>query len=654
MIDYEKELNDEQYRVVTAEAGPLLVIAGAGSGKTRALTYRVAWLIEQGASPDSILLATFTNKASRSMLSRVENLVGERARQVWGGTFHSLGNRILRRHARRLGYESNYSILDREDAQQLVGSAVVESGITTKSERFPKNAHLMDMISLSANTAKPLEVLICDRYPAARSFMTDILKIELRYRLRKQELNVMDFDDLLVKWGDLLVEHEDIREELSRKFEHILVDEYQDTNVIQAKILDLLSSHHRNILVVGDDSQSIYSFRGADYSNILEFPDRYDGARIFKLETNYRSTPPILNLANLSIVNNRKQYDKQLKAVRRGGVRPVYAPLSDVVQQADFVVQRIMETIDEGVPLNQIAVLYRAHYHAMELQMELVKRGIPFVVRSGIRFFEQAHVKDMTAYIRIVVNPFDELAWKRIFGLYGGIGKARAEAIWRMLAESDDPRRHIFSDEVTKGLSKAVQPGLEAARNSLAKLFQTAETNEPWTVIEAMLAEGYGRVLQDRYDNCRSREEDLRQLAAFSHQFQSLDDFLSDLTLMTSLDDEEEHHAGERPDEKVILSTIHQAKGLEWSVVFMIRCSEGSMPLARALREPGGVDEERRLFYVAATRAKDQLYLCHTVQEGNRGGWRKACAPSRFINELAYSCSSPGDLPFEQWVIEQY
>lgn len=655
MIDFSKELNEEQYRVVTAEPGPLLVIAGAGSGKTRTLTYRVAWLLEKGVPPDSILLATFTNKAARSMLSRVEGLVGEQAREVWGGTFHSLGNRILRRHARRMGYESNYSILDRDDAQQLVASSIVEAGITTKSDRFPKAAQLLDIISLAANTSIPLEKVLLERFPSTAPFVTDILKVAFRYRLRKQELNVMDFDDLLLKWYDLLAEHDDIREEYAEKFQHILVDEYQDTNIIQAKILDLLSSRHGNIMVVGDDSQSIYSFRGADYRNILSFPKRYAGSRMFKLETNYRSTPPILNLANLSIINNQRQYEKQLRAVRSGGVRPVYAPLVDASHQADFVVRRILELADEGVPLDEIAVLYRAHHHAMELQMELVRQDIPFVVRSGIRFFEQAHIKDMNAYLRLAANPCDELAWRRVLGLYGGIGKARAGAIWEKLAAGTDPRRHIFSEEIEVGLSKTALPGLRVLRSNLKRLFEAASGDDPGRTIETMLTEGgYGTIMRDRYDNFQSREEDLRQLAEFSRRFESLHDFLTDLALMTNLDDDkgmfpEDRRNGWIPGGKVVLSTIHQAKGLEWSVVFMIRCSEGCLPLSRALREPGGEDEERRLFYVAATRAKDRLYLCHAVNEGGRGGWSRSCAPSRFINELAYSCPSPGELPFEQW-----
>ncbi|MCK9229788.1 MAG: UvrD-helicase domain-containing protein [Syntrophales bacterium] len=653
MIDYREELNSEQYRVVTADAGPLLVIAGAGSGKTRALTYRTAWLIEQGVRPDRILLVTFTNKAARSMLTRVESLVGDRAGMVWGGTFHHIGNRILRRHARRVGYDGNYSILDREDARQLVASAVVESGIPSRGKRFPTAAVLMDMISLAANTDTSLETIVRKRYPGAFTFMTDILKVAFRYRIRKQELNVMDFDDLLLKWRDLLVEHEDVHAEYARTFEHILVDEYQDTNRIQADILNLTASHHGNIMVVGDDSQSIYSFRGADCTNIMTFPEMWKKARVFKLETNYRSTPPILKLANLSIVNNREQYQKKLRAVRKGGARPVYAPLSDGMHQADFVAQRILEMADEGIPLDEMAVLYRAHFHSMELQMELVRRDIPFVVRSGIRFFEQAHVKDVTAFMRIAVNPFDEPAWKRLLVLYGGIGKVRADAIWRLIADSDDPRRRIFSDDLEAGLSKAVEPGLMEFRTILDDVFKTAGFDDPRRVIDRVLAGGYRRFLRERYDNYQSREEDLKQLAAFSRQFESLEAFLSELALMTGLnEDDDASRRREQAEQKVILSTIHQAKGLEWSVVFMIRCSEGAMPLERALKEPGGVDEERRLFYVAATRAKDQLYLCHTLVDSGRGGWGRRLSPSRFINELAPARLPAKERPFEQWIVE--
>ena len=653
MIDYIHELNAEQYEVVTAPDGPALVIAGAGSGKTRALTYRVARLIEQGVSPERVLLATFTNKAARSMLQRVEALIGAGAKGVWGGTFHHLGNRILRRHAELLGYDRAYSILDRDDARQLLTHSIADLGIVTKGINFPKATLILDILSLAENTCRTFETIVAEKYPGIFKYITDIHKIALRFRIRKKELNVMDFDDLLVHWRKLLMEQEELRERYAQQFLHILVDEYQDTNIIQADILDLLAAAHNNIMVVGDDSQSIYSFRGADYTNILAFPEKYGNARVFKLETNYRSTPQILHLANMSIVNNAKQFRKKLRAVRDGGARPIYAPMRDVIQQAHFVVQRIRELSDAGVPLNEIAVLYRAHYHSMELQMEMVRRGMPFVIRSGIRFFEQAHIKDVTAFLRIVANPFDELAWKRLLGLFEKIGKARADKIWKFLEASGDPQQALFSEELARAAGKAAEPGIAGVRAIFGTVYETLRSDHPGEVLESVLAAGYRDILRARYGDSASREDDLRQLALFSKQFQSLGDFLSDLALMTNMDEESEGYRRDMEEERVVLSTIHQAKGLEWSVVFMIRCSEGLIPLARALREPSGVDEERRLFYVAATRAKDQLYLCHTVMDGNRGYGGKPCAPSRFIQELAPSHLSPSERPFEQWLIDE-
>ncbi|MCK9275094.1 MAG: ATP-dependent helicase [Syntrophales bacterium] len=636
-----------------APDGPALVIAGAGSGKTRALTYRVARLIDEGVNPENILLATFTNKAAKSMLTRVEALIGSKASGVWGGTFHHLGNRILRKHSGLLGYSRSYSILDRDDARQLLASCIADLGIGTGKDRFPKPALVGDVIGLAENTRNSLEYIVTKRYQNLFKYITDIHKIALRFRIRKKELNVMDFDDLLVNWLQLLREHEDIREKYAGQFVHVLVDEYQDTNVVQAEILNHLAVLHNNIMVVGDDSQSIYSFRGADFTNIFSFPAKYKNARIFKLETNYRSTPPILHFANMSIENNEKQFQKKLKAVREGGARPIYAPMRDITQQANFVVQRIIELFDAGVPLDEIAVLYRAHYHSMELQMELVRRRVPFVVRSGIRFFEQAHIKDITAVVRILVNPFDELAWKRVLTLFDKIGKARAEKIWKFLESSGVPHNALFSSDLLENAGKSAEPGIIKMREIFKRVFEDAKDDTPWKVIESFLAAGYRDLLTVRYDESASREDDLRQLVIFSRQFQSLADFLSDLALMTNIDEENNDFRHEVPEQKVVLSTIHQAKGLEWSVVFMIRCSEGMIPLARALREPGGVDEERRLFYVATTRAKDQLYLCHTIMDGNHGYSGKPCAPSRFIEELAAPSLNPHEQPFEQWLIDE-
>ena len=650
MIDYEKELNPEQLRVVLEEGGPLLVIAGAGSGKTRTLTYRVAHLVESGVPPEWILLATFTNKAARSMLSRVETLIGREIGGLWGGTFHHCAHRTLRAHAPRLGYASNFSILDSEDSRQLINTCITETGIDGKGDKFPRGDVVGDMISLAVNTEAPLLDVVAGRYPFFAHRAEEIAAVAAHYRKRKKELNVMDFDDLLFLWRELLLRFDDVRDAYAGRFLHVLVDEYQDTNRLQAEIMDLVASRHRNLMVVGDDSQSIYSFRGANYENIMRFPDRYPECRIFKLETNYRSTPEILHLANLSITNNERQFQKTLRAVREGGIRPVLVPARNVLQQADFVAQRILELNRSGIPLGEIAVLYRAHYHSMEVQMELTRRGIPFEIRSGIRFFEQAHIKDVTAYLRILVNPRDEIAWKRVLGLYEKIGRVTAEKVWWFVSRISDPHAAVLTEDFKGCAPKSATPGLCRFQETFRALHGCNSSN-PSILIETILKSGYSDLLRERHTDAVSREDDLIQFANFSSRFISLDDFLSELALLTGVN--EESRPEEIHEDRVVLSSIHQAKGLEWKTVIMIWCSEGMMPLARALREPGGEEEERRLFYVATTRAKDELYLCYPLTDYARGMGNLPVSPSRFIMELSSYSAKAKDRPYDQWQIDE-
>jgi DNA helicase-2/ATP-dependent DNA helicase PcrA len=647
MIQYEQELNPDQRRVVFAEGGPMLIIAGAGSGKTRTLTYRVARLIEKGLGPDRILLATFTNKAAREMLTRVERLIGVDTTRLWGGTFHHLANRTLRRHAPLLGYGIHYAIADDEDASQLINTCIAALGIDTKGERFPKGRVLNDVISYSVNTEMDIEKVIADRVPHFSHWSAEILEVASLYRRKKREANLMDFDDLLLNWRELLRSHPDVRADYGRRFEHILVDEYQDTNRIQAEIMDLLASVHRNLMVVGDDSQSIYSFRGANFENILQFPEKYRDARIYKLEANYRSTPEILHLANRSIRHNEIQFHKELRPVRRRGVRPKLVSTLNAVYQAGFVAQRIVDLLSDGMPMHEIAVLYRAHYHSMELQMEMTRRGIPFEIRSGIRFFEQAHVKDVTAYLRVLVNPLDEPAWKRILGLCDRIGKKTAEKIWRFISTNRGSLEAVFSEDFLKSAPKNARPGLLGCQSIVKDLAGSTGGMPPAELIAVILEKGYRAVLRERYPDSRSREEDLAQLGDFSAKFRSLEEFLSELALMTNMVEEDDSYYLDRRDGKIVLSTIHQAKGMEWSVVFLISCCDGMMPLARALKDQGGEEEERRLFYVASTRAKDQLYLCYTLLGPNRGMNGGDGGPSRFIRELASAARSPRDYPFD-------
>ena len=644
------ELNDEQRAVVTEQGGPLLVLAGAGSGKTRTLTYRVAWLIASGISPDRILLATFTNKAARSMLSRVAGLTNADVNLYWGGTFHHIGHKIVRRHADRLGYDRSFSIIDAEDARQMVNTCISET-VENKLPKFPKGDILRDIFSFSFNTEKKLDDVITERYPHFLYCLDAIQAVSQHYRERKRKLNVMDFDDLLFLWRQLLVEHPDIREHYAQRFLHILVDEYQDTNLIQGEITDLLAERHRNIMVVGDDSQSIYSFRGANYENILSFPDRYPDCKTFRLETNYRSTPEILHMANLTIKNNPRQFPKTLRAVRKQGARPALAVVRNVGQQADFVSQRIIELMHEGVSLGEMAILYRAHFHSMEVQMELTRRGIPFELRSGIRFFEQAHIKDVSSYMRILANPLDELAWKRVLGLYDKVGKATADKIWREISSRTDPLRAFLSEELLKKTGKAAQPGLMQCRRLMQDLLSLGAEPLPAALIDYILKNSYHDYLLSTYTDAQGREEDLIQLANFSARFVSMVEFLNEMALMAGVTAEGDQEGG-GPRESVILSTIHQAKGLEWQVVFLIWCADGMIPLARALNDPDGEEEERRLFYVATTRAKDQIYLSYPTVEYSRGGGYMPVRPSRFIKELSFSLSDTEETPYERWFVD--
>src|SRR5437868_1296023 len=442
LVDYDRDLSDEQRAVALCDARPTLVIAGAGSGKTRALTYRVAHLLETGTPPEKILLLTFTNKAAREMMARVGQLCRVETRRMWGGTFHHVAHGLLREHASRLGYADRFGLLDREDAKEVMASATADLGYGVGQRRFPRSDALIDLYSCAVNTQRPLAEVIAAGAPQFVALEEEILRVARRFAERKAQMNAMDFDDLLLNWKRLLVDHPP--EALQRKFDAILVDEYQDTNLLQGEIVDRMAALHRNVLVVGDDAQSIYSFRGAHFENILKFPERYPQCQQFKLTINYRSTPQILALANQSIACNQRQFPKQLQACREDGVLPALVPLRDVHQQAEFVAQRVLELREEGIPLREMAVLYRAHHHAMELQMELARRGIPFYVRAGVRFFEQAHIKDVLAHLRFVQNPLDELAFKRVVKLAPGIGAASADALWTQLQtwaeQGRDPR----------------------------------------------------------------------------------------------------------------------------------------------------------------------------------------------------------------------
>ncbi|HXA09845.1 MAG TPA: UvrD-helicase domain-containing protein [Chthoniobacterales bacterium] len=661
-IDYGNELNEQQYAAVTAPPGPLLVIAGAGSGKTRTLTYRVAYLLENGVDPRNILLLTFTNKAARQMLDRVANLLPVDASGLWGGTFHSIGNRMLRRHGSALGYSSGFTIMDREDQKDLLNSVVAGSGIDPKEIRFPKGEVLADIFSFVVNTERPIEELLAEKFPYFLPLLEQIKEVHLRYERRKKSTNSLDFDDLLEKTLRMLKEHEEIAAFYRRQFQFILVDEYQDTNKIQADLIDLLAAEHQNVMVVGDDAQSIYSWRGANFQNILAFPRRYPGAQVFKIELNYRSVPEILQVANAAIAANLQQFRKQLSATRlTNSLKPAIVALNDGGEQSQFIAQRILELRDEGIELHEIAVLYRAHYHAVELQLELARRGIPYQITSGIRFFEQAHIKDVAAFLRFVANPRDEVAFKRMVRLLPGIGGKSAENLWRSWEESLGEATPVVTAGADPGSvgaeisARIADPGYNfgerlralpvGARSkksweqlawTLDEIAPRGRPNQPTEMIMSIVEAIYDDYAKANFANYELRKEDLTQLAAFARQFKDIHEFLSQLALISNLDAEPAtNQTGDT--EAVNLSTVHQAKGLEFHSVFVIWLTDGMFPSTRSLETRDAIEEERRLFYVAITRAKDELYLTYPHLRLNAGYGDMFQRPSRFLKEIPLS-----------------
>jgi DNA helicase-2/ATP-dependent DNA helicase PcrA len=645
-IDYARELNPQQLAAVTAPPGPALVIAGAGSGKTRTLTYRVAYLLEQGIPPDRILLLTFTNKAAGEMMRRVADLLGRQLPSLWGGTFHSIGARILRQHADLLGYRRDFTILDRDDAKDLIKTCIAEAGIETKGTHFPKPEVLCEIFSLAVNTHKSTAEMLEEEFDYFERITPQVADVQKRYIARKRATNAMDFDDLLALWLRLLQEHADVCEHYQRRFQFILVDEYQDTNRLQSDLIDLLAERHHNITVVGDDAQSIYAWRGANFQNIFKFPKRYPEAKVFKIETNYRSTPEILKVANAAIAANREQFNKILTPARKSGLKPALIACADAAQQATFIAQRVAELPEEGVDLNQVAVLYRSHFHALELQLELTKRNIPFSITSGIRFFEQAHIKDATAYLKLVANPRDELAFKRVALLLPGIGAKGADKIWKIFSAKMEGTPSSVPNDSGQRRSAALQACAKSvpakAVTAWKQFVETVSQLEDETVrksaakmLRIVMDAGYDDYLKENFANYRNRLEDLEQLAVFAYQFGSVEDFLTQLALLTNVE-AEDGDAANRDADRIRLSTIHQAKGLEFDVVFVIMLCDGLFPSARSMETEEGEEEERRLFYVAITRAKNELYLSYPLIRAGYGstGMDAMQEPSRFLSEI--------------------
>ena len=635
-----RELNPEQLEAATAPGGPILMIAGAGTGKTRALTSRLAWLIANGVDPSRILLVTFTNRAAREMLDRAELLTPEDTSHVWGGTFHHIANRLLRKYGRRVGVRPDFTILDREDARDLVGLCVSEAGIPVKERRFPQKAVLGKMSSFVANTLAPLGDVLDERFPDFIDDEEPIAEVLALYARRKRQKQLLDYDDLLADLRTLLRDHDDIRERLAEQFLHVLVDEYQDTNAIQGEIVDFLSGRHRNVCVVGDDSQSIYSFRGARLENIVGFRDRYPDVREIRLETNYRSTPEILKLANESIARNTRRLPKQLRASRPSGYRPAIVPCHDHLMQSRFVAEYVLHLLDEGRTLEEIAVLYRSHWHSTEIQLELSRRNIPFKVRGGLRFFEQAHVKDVVAFMRLVHNPQDELAWMRALQLLPKVGGVLSRRCWVLVSQAESPLQAAQGSEAAQVFPKHARPFYGHFVELVAAL---DEMDSPADMIGETLRGFYDDYMKSKFDNARMRREDVKGLQAFAEQYATPEAFLADMALAGDFSAETVVE-GPDADDYLTLSTIHQAKGLEWEVVLIPWLAEGYFPTDFAINSVDDEEEERRVFHVAVTRAKEELYLAVPQTRRSQSRGFVMMKPSRFLTELSEELTEPMEL----------
>jgi len=619
-----EKLNPAQREAVESVEGPVLVIAGAGSGKTRTLTTRLAYLVSQGISAEKILLLTFTRKAAREMITRAEALVGNSCGKVQGGTFHSLCHYMLRQYGYLLGFSPNFTVLDRGDSEDLLNLLKNSLGFPGAKRHAPKKETLASILSKIKNQGKTLEEIITTEYPNFVDLIPQIERLFKEYELYKREHQLMDYDDLLINWLTILKDYPQVREEVGRRYNYIMVDEYQDTNLLQGEIVVYMASSHRNVMAVGDDSQSIYGFRGANYRNIFDFPKHFPEARIIKLEQNYRSTQPILDLANAVIERSKIKYTKVLFTEKKEGPKPVLFRAKDDHAGSEFVADEILRlTNEEGVPLSQIAVLMRAAFHSYDLELELAKRGIPFVKYGGLKLLESAHIKDVVSILRILVNPYDFLSWNRVLLLLEGVGPRSAERIVNLLKTSD-LESAIFN--IKRQFS---QPELQKLLNLFQDLM--GKRLPPLETLSQVLS-FYEPIFERAYfEDAHRRERDLESLIALAEKYETLEEFLTDLVLEPIYSSEVE---GERKEEILTLSTIHSAKGLEWHTVFVLSVIEGRFPSSYSLLNPEELEEERRLFYVAVTRAKERLYLIAPLTIYVPGEGRTFAKLSRFLQEV--------------------
>ena len=636
-IDYEHELNPNQLEAVVALEGPVLVIAGAGSGKTRTLVYRVARLVESGVAPENILLLTFTRKAAQEMLRRASMMMDSRCERVKGGTFHAVANSLLRKYAHLIGYEPSFTILDRSDSEETINLLRSQLRLNEKNRRFPRKNTIAEIFSKATNKTEPLALVMEREYFHFYDDLKDLLHLQALYKKQKALNQLMDYDDLLINFKSLLEMHSEVRAAISRQFRYAMVDEYQDTNHLQADIVRLIASEHRNIMVVGDDSQSIYSFRGANFRNIMDFPNQFPEVRIITLEENYRSTQPILDVTNVIIQNAKEKYTKRLFTRKTRGPLPVILAAENENYQSRFICQKVLELREEGIPLNTMAVLCRAAFHTFDLEIELGRCNIPYIKYGGFKFIETAHMKDILSHLRLLVNPRDTISWSRALRLVDRIGPRTSHAIIEWIIKNQKGPEDLITypekGQFTEGIER------------LHKLMSTI-ADSGLTIPDqiSLICRYYEPILKVRYDDYPKRLKDLEHLQNITDRYHDLEHFLSDI----ALDPPNESISGVTPpksdDERLVLSTIHSAKGLEWHTVFIIWALEGKFPSSYAFNSEEEMEEERRLMYVAATRARESLFITYPINVYDRVTGEILSKPSRFLKEI------PPEL-FEGWTL---
>ncbi|MFH0814043.1 MAG: ATP-dependent helicase [Pseudomonadota bacterium] len=626
-VDYENELNPAQLEAVTILEGPVLVIAGAGSGKTRTLVYRVSHLVESGVPPENILLLTFTRKASQEMLRRASLMIDSRCERVNGGTFHAVANMLLRRYAPLIGYEPTFTILDRADSEVVINFLRTQMGLNEKNRRFPRKDTIAEIFSKATNRMEPIAQVVEREYFHFYDDLKDLLQLHSLYKRHREINQLMDYDDLLTNCKDLLETHPEVREDISRKFRYIMVDEYQDTNCLQAEMILLMASTHNNVMAVGDDSQSIYSFRGANFRNIMDFPRKFPGTKIITLEENYRSTQTILDVTNVIISNAKEKYSKHLFTRKTQGSPPVILAAENENYQSRFICQKILELREEEISLNDIAVLSRAAFHTFDLEIELGRYNIPYVKYGGFKFIETAHVKDVLAHLRLLTNPRDSISWNRVLMLVEKVGvKIRNNIIEWIFKNRKGPEELIHYPEKGK-----VKEGIRRLHELMITIAQKGLTISDQI---ALICRYYEPMLKNKYDDYPKRLKDLEHLQNITDRYRDLAHFLSDIALEPPNESVSDVSPPTSDDERLVLSTIHSAKGLEWHTVFIIWALEGKFPSSYAYHSEEEMEEERRLMYVAATRAKENLFITYPINIYDRVTGEILTKPSRFIKEV--------------------